>query len=66
MDFSEMLDEVTSFKYFGATLSKDGASTTEVQISIAMATAAMNILKKSCGQVVASASPQSTGSTSPS
>ena len=37
----EPLEEVTSFKYLGATLSKDGTCTAEVRIRIAIATAAM-------------------------
>ena len=41
----EKLEEVTSFKYLGATLSKDGTSTTEVRISIAMATASIARLR---------------------
>ena len=35
------LKEVTSFKYLGATLSKDGTGTAEIRIRIATATAAM-------------------------
>ncbi|KAH3820726.1 hypothetical protein DPMN_122475 [Dreissena polymorpha] len=37
----EKLEEVTSCKYVGTTLSKYGTSTAEVQIIIAMATSAM-------------------------
>ena len=37
----EQLEEVDSFKYLGATLSKDGTSNTEVRIRIAQATSAM-------------------------
>ncbi|KAH3888988.1 hypothetical protein DPMN_013034 [Dreissena polymorpha] len=46
---SRKLEEVTSFKYLGATLFKDGTSTAEVRIR----------------QAVPSASPPRTGSTSP-
>ena len=37
----EPLEEVTSFKYLGATLSKDGTCRAEIHIWIATATAAM-------------------------
>ena len=37
----EKLEEVASFKYLGATLSKDFTSTADVRISIFMANAAM-------------------------
>ena len=37
----ERLEEVNSFKYLGATLTKDGSSTAEIRIRIATATAAM-------------------------
>ena len=37
----QQLEEVTSFKYLGATLSKDGTSSTEVRVRIASAMAAM-------------------------
>ncbi|KAH3877337.1 hypothetical protein DPMN_001200 [Dreissena polymorpha] len=40
----EMLEEVASFKYLGATLSKDGNSNAEVQMNIAMATDVMSRL----------------------
>ncbi|KAH3814226.1 hypothetical protein DPMN_142720 [Dreissena polymorpha] len=43
---SEKLEELTSFKFFGATLPKDCTSTAEVRIRIAMATAAMARLSK--------------------
>ena len=46
----EPLEEVTQFKYLGATLSRDGSCTVEVSIRIAQATAAMsrlNIIWKS-------------------
>ena len=42
----EKLEEVTSFKYLGAALSKDGSSTADVQIRIAIATAAMARLSR--------------------
>ena len=37
----ELLEEVTQFKYLGATLTKDGTSSSELRIRTAMATAAM-------------------------
>ena len=37
----ELLEEVSSFKYLGATLSKDGTCTAEIRIRIVTATAAM-------------------------
>ena len=37
----ESLEEVSNFKYLGATLAKDGTSTTEIRKRIATATAAM-------------------------
>ena len=40
------LEEVTSFKYLGATLSKDGTCTEEIRIRIATATAAMARLNR--------------------
>ncbi|XP_052232178.1 uncharacterized protein LOC127845354 [Dreissena polymorpha] len=40
------LEEVTSFKYMGATISKDGTSTAEVRIRIAMATEAIARLSR--------------------
>ncbi|KAH3876233.1 hypothetical protein DPMN_000070 [Dreissena polymorpha] len=42
----EKLEEVTSFKYFCATLSKDGTSTAEVRIRITMATAVVARLSR--------------------
>ncbi|KAH3804941.1 hypothetical protein DPMN_133234 [Dreissena polymorpha] len=42
----EKLDEVTSFKYLGATLSRDGTSTAEVRLRIATANAAIARLKR--------------------
>ena len=42
----EELEEVDSFKYLGATLTKDGRSTTEIKARLAMATAAMAKLIK--------------------
>ena len=42
----EKLKEATSFKYLGATMSKDGTSTAEVRIRIALATAAMARLSR--------------------
>ena len=42
----ESLQEVTSFKYLGATLSKDGTCTAEIRIRIATATAAMARLSR--------------------
>ena len=38
---SQMLEEVTSFKYLGVTLCKDGTCSAEVRIRIASAVAAM-------------------------
>ena len=40
------LEEVTSFKYLGATLSKDGTCTAEIRIRINSATAAMARLNR--------------------
>ena len=40
------LEEVSSFKYLGATLTKDGTCKTEIHIQIAAATAAMARLKR--------------------
>jgi len=42
----EKLEEVTRVKYLGATMSKDGTSTAEVRIRIAMATVAIARLSK--------------------
>ena len=42
----EKLEEVSKFKYLGATLSKDGTSTAEVRIRIATATSAMARLSR--------------------
>ena len=42
----QQLEEVTSFKYLGATLSKDGTSSTEVRVRIASAMAAMARLNR--------------------
>ena len=42
----ETLEEVTNFKYLGATLSSDGTCTAEIRIRIATATAAMASLEK--------------------
>ncbi|KAH3838195.1 hypothetical protein DPMN_111603 [Dreissena polymorpha] len=42
----ENLEEVTSFKFLGATLSKDSTSTAKVRIKIAIATAAMARLSR--------------------
>ena len=42
----EKLEEVSSFKYLGATLTKDGRSLKEIKIRIAMATQAMAKLSK--------------------
>ena len=42
----QTLEEVEGFKYLGATLTKDGKSTTEVKIRLATATAAMANLSK--------------------
>lgn len=42
----EQLEEVQAFKYLGATLTKDGKSTTEVKTRIAMATASLAKLGK--------------------
>ncbi|KAH3707080.1 hypothetical protein DPMN_066476 [Dreissena polymorpha] len=43
---SKELEEVTSYKYLGATLSKYGISTAEVRIRIVMATAVEAIIRK--------------------
>ena len=43
---SQMLEEVTSFKYLGATLRKDGTFSAEVRIKIAPAMAAMARLNR--------------------
>ncbi|KAH3710303.1 hypothetical protein DPMN_069778 [Dreissena polymorpha] len=40
------LEEVNTFKYFGATLSNDGTSYAEVRIRIAMATASLARLSR--------------------
>ena len=37
----QQLEEVDHFKYLGATLTKDGRSTTEIKIRLAQATSAM-------------------------
>ena len=37
----QQLEEVMAFKYFGATLTKDGCSTAEIKIRLAIATASM-------------------------
>ena len=37
----QQLEEVAAFKYLGATLTKDGRSTTEIKVRLAMATSAM-------------------------
>ena len=42
----QALEEVNSFKYLGATLTKDGRSTTEIKTRIAMATSALARLDK--------------------
>ena len=42
----QQLEEVDAFKYLGATLTKDGRSTTEIKTRLAMATSAMAKLKK--------------------
>ena len=42
----QKLEEVTSFKYLGPTLCKDGTSSAEVRIRIASAMAAMIRLKR--------------------
>ena len=42
----EPLEEVNSFKYLGATLTKDGTSTSEVRIRIGMASSAMTSLER--------------------
>ena len=42
----QQLEEVTTFKYLGATLTKDGRSTTEIKTRLAMATAAMAKLQR--------------------
>ena len=42
----QKLEEVTSFKYLGATLCKDGTCSVEVRIRIASAMAAMARLKR--------------------
>ena len=43
---NEKLKEVTTFKYLGVTLSKDGTSTVEIRKRIAMATSVMTQLAK--------------------
>ena len=42
----QQLEEVMAFKYLGATLTKDGRSTAEIKIRLAMATASMAKLNK--------------------
>jgi len=42
----EPFEEVNSFKYLGATLTKDGTSTSEVRIRIGMASSAMTSLER--------------------
>ena len=42
----EQLEEVDAFKYLGATLTKDGRSTSEIKTRLAMATAAMAKLNR--------------------
>ena len=42
----QQLEEVMAFKYLGATLTKDGRSTAEIKISLAIATASMAKLNK--------------------
>merc|ERR1712121_129522 len=42
----EQLEEVDSFKYLGATLTKDSRSTSEIKTRLAMATAAMSKLNR--------------------
>mgnify|MGYP006273469667 CR=1 FL=1 len=42
----QQLEEVDAFKYLGATLTKDGRSTTEIKTRLAMATSAMTKLNK--------------------
>ena len=44
---SQMLEEVTSFKYLGATLCKDGTCSAEIHIMIALAIAVMARLNRS-------------------
>ena len=44
--YGQKLEEMTSFKYFGATLCKDGTCSAEIRIRIASATAAMARLNK--------------------
>ncbi|KAH3723940.1 hypothetical protein DPMN_049738 [Dreissena polymorpha] len=58
----ETLKQVVSFKLLEATLSKDGTSTAEVRIRIAMTISSMS----GCKHAAPSASPPGTGSTSPS
>ncbi|KAH3768495.1 hypothetical protein DPMN_169708 [Dreissena polymorpha] len=60
----EKPEEVTNFKYLGTTLSKDGTSTIEVLMRIAMATTAMALLSRLWTS--SSASPPCTGSKSSS
>ena len=40
-----LLEEVEAFKYLGATLTKDGRSTSEIKIRLAIATSAMTKLR---------------------
>ena len=42
----QQLEEVMAFKYLGATLTKDGRSTAEIKIRLAIATASMVKLNK--------------------
>ena len=42
----QQLEEVMAFKYLGATLTKDGRSTAEIKIRLAIATASMAKLNK--------------------
>ncbi|KAH3695443.1 hypothetical protein DPMN_082903 [Dreissena polymorpha] len=57
------LEEVTSFEYFRAKLSKDGTSTAKIRIRIAMTTAAMARLRLWTSLSISF--PTSTGYTSP-
>ena len=45
----QQLEEVTAFKYLGATLTKDGCSTTEIKTRLAIATSNMAKLTKIWG-----------------